>query len=101
MGSRLRSHSHAENVLNVLEDEIKNTYKAIPNKNFLYFLCEAELKYINRNKTNDEMLKEIIDCFNLVSNFEVYVFEKDSSFLYNENLNELFNDSSSDESDYD
>ena len=80
-GHGLEATSHAENIWNVLKDELKNSYKAITNKNFLYFLREAEFKYVNRNKTNDEMLKEFFDCFNLFSNFEVYGFEKDSFFL--------------------
>ena len=80
----LEATSHAENLWNVLKDEIKTTYKTIPNKNFLYFLREAEFKYVNRKKNNDELIQEFFECFSLVSNFQDFGFEKDSSFLYNE-----------------
>ncbi len=47
------------------------------------------------------MIKEFFACYNLVSNFEDYCLENDSAFLYNEDLNKLFSDSSSDESNSD
>ena len=50
-GSGNEATSHSENIWNVLKDEIKSTYKSIQNKNFLYFLREAEFKYNNRNKS--------------------------------------------------
>ena len=44
------STSHSENIMNALQSEIKESYKSIQNKNFFYFLLEAEFKYNNRNK---------------------------------------------------
>ena len=57
MGYGLKATFYEENVWNVLKDEIKTTYKAIPYKNFMYFLLEVEFKYVNRNKTNDKLIQ--------------------------------------------
>ena len=46
------------------------------------------------------MFKEFFDCYSIVSNIEEYGFEPESSFLSNDDLNELFNDSSFDESGF-
>ena len=50
-GYGLEASSHAENIWNVLKDEIKTTYTSIPNKNIPHSPREAEFKYVNRNKT--------------------------------------------------
>ncbi len=57
-GYGLEATSHEENIWNALKDEIKITCKSIPNKNFQYFLLEEKFKYVNRNKTHVELIKE-------------------------------------------
>jgi hypothetical protein len=87
------------NVWNILEAEIKQTYRSIQNKDFYYLLLEAEFKYNNRNKTNIEIINEFFICYNLVYDFGIYGIEKDPDFLYYEDLNDLFDESSDDEYD--
>ena len=40
------------------------------------------------------MLKEFLDCFNVIINFEDYGIEEDNNFYTNETLNNLFGESS-------
>ena len=42
------STSHTKNLLNVVKTDMISTYFSIQNKNFLFFLIEAEYKYKNR-----------------------------------------------------
>lgn len=59
---------------------MKETYKSMQNKDFLYFLCESEFKYVNSNKSFDDKMKEFFVCYNLVSNFEDYWIENVQHF---------------------
>lgn len=98
-GYGYESTSHSENIWNVLQSEIKQTYRSIQNKDFFYILREAEFKYKNRNRSNIEIINEFFDCYNLVFDFDSYGIEKDPDFLYYEDLEALFDDSSDDDSD--
>ena len=90
-----------------MQEEIRLSYKSIQNKDFYYILCEAEFKYNNRNKTQIELINEFFECYNLVYYFDNCGIEKDlkvttlikkcPDFLYNENLNALFDESSDDD----
>lgn len=80
MGYVNQATSHSENIWNVLKDEIKATYKSIKNKDFLYFLREAEFKYNNTNKNYQDMITEFLACFNIIINFEEYGIEEDNNF---------------------
>ena len=79
-GAGLRSSSHIEVIWNVLKSKIKSTYRAIPHKNFLNFLREAEFKYIIRNKKYNDRIKEFFECCKLINDVadsEIY----DTEFL--------------------
>ena len=90
-----------------MQEEIRLSYRSIQNKDFYYILCEAEFKYNNRNKTQIELINEFFECYNLVYYFDNCGIEKDPEvttlikkcpdFLYNENLNALFDESSDDD----
>lgn len=99
MGYGNESTSHSENIWNVLQAEIQQTYRSIQNKDFYYILREAEFKYKNRSKSNIEIINEFFDCYNLIYDFDSYGIEKDSNFLYYEDLEAMFNDSSDEDSD--
>ena len=43
----IEAFSNEENIWNFLKTELKKTYKSVQNKDFLYFLCEADFKYVN------------------------------------------------------
>ena len=46
-----------------------------------------------------DIINEFFDCYNLVFDFDSYGIEKDPDFLYQEDLEALFDDSSDDDSD--
>ena len=94
-----QSTSHSENIWNVLKAEIQQTYRSIQNKDFYYILREAEFKYKNRSKSSIEIINEFFDCYNLIYDFASYGIERDSNFLYYEDLEAIFNDSSDEDSD--
>ena len=81
----------------MLKSEIKLSHRSIQNKDFYYILLEAEFKYNNRNKTQIELINEFFECYNLVYDFDNYGIEKGPDFLYYENLNALFDESSDDD----
>ena len=93
------STSHSQNIWNDLQAEIQQTYRSIQNKDFYYILRKAEFKYKNRSKSNIEIINEFFGCYNLIYDFDSYGIEKDSNFLYYEDLEAMFNDFSDEDSD--
>ena len=69
-----------------LKNKIKKTYHNIPSKNFIRFLKQSEWKYINRNKTYEQKIKEFFDC-NFIQNVKDVEFEK-NKFLSDTDLND-------------
>ena len=86
-GFGLNSTSSIESLWSSLKSKIKKTYHNIPSKNFIRFLKESEWKYINRNKTYDQKIKEFFDCFNFLQNVKDVEFEK-NQFLSDTDLND-------------
>ena len=60
--------SYIEFLWQSLKDLIKKTYNMIPNIYFTKFLREAEWKYLNRNKTNSEKIKEFFEDYSYINN---------------------------------
>lgn len=92
-GYGFETTSHSENIWKILEEEIKQAYRSIQNKDFYYLFLEAEIKYNNRNKIYIEIIIEFFICYNLVYDFDIYEIEKDPDFLYYEDLKALFDES--------
>ena len=86
-GFGLNSTSSIESLWNSLKNKIKKTHHIIPSKNFIRFLRESEWKYINRNKTYEQKIKEFFDCFNFLQNVKDVEFEK-NEFLSDSDLND-------------
>ena len=85
-GYGLESTSYIEAIWKILKSKIKSIYHVIPYKNLMRFVKEVEFKYIIRNKSYNEKIKEIFDCFDYFQNVE------DDQFYDNEFLNDSNDD---------
>ena len=88
------STSHIESLWGILKQKIKATYTVIPSKNIMHFIKEAEYKYIIKEKSYDEKIKDFFKCFTLLNNVSDTIiphteFLSDSS---NDNDSELSED---------
>ena len=54
--------------MGILKQKIKATYNVIPSKNIMHFIKEAEYKYIIKEKSYDEKIKDFFECFTLLDN---------------------------------
>ena len=82
---------------NVLKGGIIDTYKAIQNKDFMFFFKEQEFKYKNRKLNYDEIINEFLECYNLVKLIGVEnIDDTDDTFLSNNYFTSVDNDNSSD-----
>lgn len=86
-GFGLSSISSIESLWNALKNKIKKTYHIIPSRDFISFLRESEWKYINRNKSYKDKIKEFFNCYNFLQNVEDVIFEK-TGFLSDKNIND-------------
>ena len=74
---RLGSHStsHIEGIWGTIKQYIKKTYNYIPCKNFIFYLREAEFRYMIHDLNPDETEIRIIEVFEYLydsSEFELY-----------------------------
>ena len=80
------STSHIEGLWGILKGNIRKVYTKIPSKNFILFLCEAEMRYIMRDLTNKEKEQKILEIFEYLYNtvnFELYdLDELEDAFAY-------------------
>jgi hypothetical protein len=60
---------HTLNLYGVfLKQKIKTTYTVILSKNIMHFYKEAEYKYIIKEKSYDEKIKDFFECFTSLDN---------------------------------
>ena len=78
--------SSIESLWSSLKSKIEKTYHNIPSKNFIRFLKESKWKYINRNKTYEQKIKEFFDCFHFLQSVKDVEYEK-NQFLSDTYLN--------------
>ena len=96
-GNGEESTSSSETIWSVLKGGIIDTYKAIQNKDFMFFLKEQEFKYKNRKLNYDEIINEFLECYNLVKLIGVEnIGDTDDTFLSNNYFTSVDNDNSSD-----
>ena len=87
----------SETIWSVLKGGIIDTYKAIQNKDFMFFLKEQEFKYKNKKMTYDEIINEFLECYNLVKLIGVEnIDDTVDTFLSNNYFTSVDNDNSSD-----
>ena len=84
LGNGEESTSSSETIWSVLKGGIIDTYKAIQNKDFMFFLKEQEFKYKNRKLNYDEIINEFFEFYNLVKLVSVdNIDDSHDSFLSN------------------
>ena len=72
-GFGISSTSHIENLWANIKNQIKSIYNKIPNKNFIYFLWEAEFRLILSKKKNEDKLNYFKNCVKIV--FQLHEFD--------------------------
>ncbi len=78
------STSHIESLWGILKLVIKATYTVIQSKNIMHFIKEAEYKYIIKEKSYDEKIKDFLECFTLLNNVTDTIIPH-AEFLSNSN----------------
>ena len=66
LGMGIQSTSHIESLWGISKHKIKSTYNAVPSKNIIRFLREAEYKHKLRNKSYDEKVSDFFECWKLL-----------------------------------
>ena len=90
-GIGIYSTSYIESLWKSLKDLIKKTYNMIPNIYFTKFLREAEWKYLNRNKTNPEKIKEFFEDYTYINNLDDIILNE-NEFLSDSDINDASDD---------
>ena len=84
-GYGLDSTSYVESLWSNLKNILRNIYYIIPNKYFLLFLKEAELRRNLNSFTDEEKWKELVSIFNYISdiNYEnLYSYESLENYIF-------------------
>ena len=67
-GFGVESTSHIEEIWNIIKGSIKTIYHFIPSTHVMHFVREAEYRYKIRDKTENEKIKDLIECYQLILN---------------------------------
>ena len=67
-GFGVESTSHIEAIWNIIKGSIKTIYHVIPSTHVMHFVREDEYRYKIRNKTENEKIKDLIKCYQLILN---------------------------------
>ena len=67
-GFGVESTSHIEAIWNIIKGSIKTIYHFIPSTHVMHFVREAEYRYKIRDKTENEKIKDSIECYQLILN---------------------------------
>ena len=82
LGEGINTTSHIESFWAFLKNKIKQIYHYIPSRNLIYFIKEAELKYLLREKNNIEILSYLENIFKYCYNSLSFNFCSEDDLLY-------------------